>query len=292
MPTTDPLLQGNVLLDIDGVGVVANFTSVSGVSSEVEIVDNPFVNDQGKITIGKLPGKPKTPTVTLKRGLTGATEIWDWHSAVMQGNAGPPQRLGDPHEHHRRGGPSLQLHERHGVQDQPVRGRRDHQRRPDRGGDPGLRDARQGLGEVTAALLPELGDERIGTNASDALRTEYAFVLPARLRRRVRHRPSRGRHAPRDGPRRDHPPARSPGPRERVVPDDPAAVPGRDPARHAARRSTPGVIEGLFASDLAFLQDLYRRINQEGHTQASVTCPSCNHAFTVDVAGEQRLGES
>ena len=61
MPTTDPLLQGNVLLDIDGVGVVANFTSVSGVSSEVEIVDNPYVNDQGKVTIGKLPGKPKTP---------------------------------------------------------------------------------------------------------------------------------------------------------------------------------------------------------------------------------------
>jgi hypothetical protein len=53
-----------------------------------------------------------------------------------------------------------------------------------------------------------------------------------------------------------------------------------------------GVIEGLFASDLAFLQDLYRRVNQEGHTQASVTCPSCSHAFAVDVAGEQRLGES
>ena len=53
-----------------------------------------------------------------------------------------------------------------------------------------------------------------------------------------------------------------------------------------------GVIEGLFASDLAFLQDLYRRINQEGHTQASVTCPACNHGFTVDVAGEQRLGGS
>ncbi len=53
-----------------------------------------------------------------------------------------------------------------------------------------------------------------------------------------------------------------------------------------------GVIEGLFASDLAFLQDLYRRINQEGHTAAAVTCPSCSHAFTVDVAGEQRLGKS
>ncbi len=54
---------------------------------------------------------------------------------------------------------------------------------------------------------------------------------------------------------------------------------------------TPGTIEGLFASDLAFLQDLYRRINQEGHTQAAVTCPSCKHQFTVDMAGG-RLGES
>ncbi|MGY1640646.1 hypothetical protein ACI782_05860 [Geodermatophilus sp. SYSU D00703] len=51
-----------------------------------------------------------------------------------------------------------------------------------------------------------------------------------------------------------------------------------------------GVIENLFASDLAFLQDLYRRINQEGHTRAAVTCPSCGHGFAVDVAGG-RLGE-
>ena len=46
-----------------------------------------------------------------------------------------------------------------------------------------------------------------------------------------------------------------------------------------------GIVENLFASDLAFLQDLYRRINQEGHTRATVTCPSCEHEFTVDVAG-------
>ena len=51
-----------------------------------------------------------------------------------------------------------------------------------------------------------------------------------------------------------------------------------------------GIIENLFASDLAFLQDLYRRINQEGHTRAAVTCPSCSHEFAVDVAGG-RLGE-
>lgn len=53
----------------------------------------------------------------------------------------------------------------------------------------------------------------------------------------------------------------------------------------------PTLVENLFASDLAFLQDLYRRVNQEGHTRAAVTCPSCNHEFTVDVAGG-RLGGS
>ena len=51
------------------------------------------------------------------------------------------------------------------------------------------------------------------------------------------------------------------------------------------------MIEDLFASDLAFLQDFYRRINTEGHTKAAVTCPDCQHRFTVDVAGG-RLGES
>jgi hypothetical protein len=59
----------------------------------------------------------------------------------------------------------------------------------------------------------------------------------------------------------------------------------------AITQVTPGTIEGLFASDLAFLQDLYRRINQEGHSQAAVTCPSCQHEFTVDMAGG-RLGGS
>lgn len=54
---------------------------------------------------------------------------------------------------------------------------------------------------------------------------------------------------------------------------------------------TPAVIEGLFASDLAFLQDLYRRVNQEGHTHAHLTCPECKHEFMVDVASG-RLGES
>lgn len=55
---------------------------------------------------------------------------------------------------------------------------------------------------------------------------------------------------------------------------------------------TPATIEGLFATDLAFLQDLYRRVNQEGHTKASIECPECEHQFIVDIAGGDVSGES
>jgi hypothetical protein len=51
------------------------------------------------------------------------------------------------------------------------------------------------------------------------------------------------------------------------------------------------IVEDMFASDLAFLQDFYRRVNAEGHTLAAVTCPECHHEFAVDIAGG-RLGES
>lgn len=50
------------------------------------------------------------------------------------------------------------------------------------------------------------------------------------------------------------------------------------------------VVEGLFASDLAFLQDVYRRINQQGTTEAAVSCPGCGHQFSIDIAGDATGG--
>jgi hypothetical protein len=52
-----------------------------------------------------------------------------------------------------------------------------------------------------------------------------------------------------------------------------------------------GVVENMFASDLAFLQDFYQQINAEGHTRAAVTCPHCEEPFEVELGGG-RLGES
>lgn len=45
------------------------------------------------------------------------------------------------------------------------------------------------------------------------------------------------------------------------------------------------VIENLFSTDLAYLQEFYRRINEEGAPLVHAKCPSCQHEFDVDLLG-------
>lgn len=45
----------------------------------------------------------------------------------------------------------------------------------------------------------------------------------------------------------------------------------------------PGVIEGIFTEDLAFLQDLYNRINGLAPQRITVACPSCEIRFEAEV---------
>jgi hypothetical protein len=49
------------------------------------------------------------------------------------------------------------------------------------------------------------------------------------------------------------------------------------------RAVTPKVIEGLFSGDLAYLQDFYRRINENGYAAVKTTCPKCEHAFDAEL---------
>ena len=44
----------------------------------------------------------------------------------------------------------------------------------------------------------------------------------------------------------------------------------------------PKVIEGLFASDLAYLQDFYNRINTDGANVLKVVCPHCQKEFVAE----------
>lgn len=47
----------------------------------------------------------------------------------------------------------------------------------------------------------------------------------------------------------------------------------------------PKVMEGLFSADLAFLQDFYRQVNQNGHNRMPVACPHCEGEFEVELNG-------
>ena len=55
------------------------------------------------------------------------------------------------------------------------------------------------------------------------------------------------------------------------------------------RMITPMVIEGLFAGDFAYLQEMYNRVNQYGADVIKATCPKCSHSFDLEAAS---LGES
>ena len=46
----------------------------------------------------------------------------------------------------------------------------------------------------------------------------------------------------------------------------------------------PKIVEGLFATDMAFLQDLYNQVNQLGSAADSVVCPECHHQFRRESA--------
>lgn len=46
---------------------------------------------------------------------------------------------------------------------------------------------------------------------------------------------------------------------------------------------TTKTIEKLFASDLAYLQTFYNRINSEGAVRIKVTCPNCKTEFETEI---------
>ncbi len=57
-------------------------------------------------------------------------------------------------------------------------------------------------------------------------------------------------------------------------------------------RVTVDNIENLFSTDLAYLQEFYRKINEEqGTPKHHIACPKCAHEFDVDMATGALLTE-
>ena len=47
----------------------------------------------------------------------------------------------------------------------------------------------------------------------------------------------------------------------------------------------PKVIEGLYAADLAYLQEFYNQINRSGKSSVPAACPKCAAQFEVELNG-------
>ncbi|QPC82764.1 phage tail protein [Phototrophicus methaneseepsis] len=79
----DPFGNFNFLVEIDGIGQMACH-SITGLNSETEVMLHRSGNDRVS-SVRKLPGLTKYGNVTLKRGYTGARELYDWRKQVIDG---------------------------------------------------------------------------------------------------------------------------------------------------------------------------------------------------------------
>ena len=84
----DPYGGYNFIVTINGVsndGKMAkgSFTEASGL--EVEVAPIEYRNGSEDITVRKLPGLKKFTNITLKRGITGDIEFWNWIRTAMKG---------------------------------------------------------------------------------------------------------------------------------------------------------------------------------------------------------------
>ena len=93
MAQRDPLVGFHYAIEVQGV-VTGYFTECSGIGSENEVIEHKIVDDKGRETIQKLPGRLKWQDVTLKRGITDNMDIWDWRDEVVQGKVDDVRRNG------------------------------------------------------------------------------------------------------------------------------------------------------------------------------------------------------
>ncbi len=76
----DPYKGHLFLVEIDGIAQ-ASFSECSGFASHVEVIEYREGGDPN--TVRKLPGKVSYQDITLKRGLTSSSELYDWFASAL-----------------------------------------------------------------------------------------------------------------------------------------------------------------------------------------------------------------
>src|SRR5258708_11038895 len=80
----DAIAARNFAIEIDGT-TIAQFTELSGLTSEMDVTELKENGVDGKMIIKKIPGAHKTPTLTLKRAKNVSMDLYKWHKAALDG---------------------------------------------------------------------------------------------------------------------------------------------------------------------------------------------------------------
>jgi phage tail-like protein len=80
-------------IQVDG-DPYAQFKEVTGLSSEVQVIEHKETTIAGKDVVKKLPGQRKYGDITLKIGVTDDKKIFDWHKKVLDGKIDEARKNG------------------------------------------------------------------------------------------------------------------------------------------------------------------------------------------------------
>ena len=89
----DALAGYHFSIEVDGV-TIAQFQEVSGLVSELDVIDLKENTKDGKYVIHKLPGNRKPPSITLKRAESASKDLWDWHEKIFSGKVSDARKNG------------------------------------------------------------------------------------------------------------------------------------------------------------------------------------------------------
>lgn len=89
----DALASYHFSVEVDNTEI-AQFSELSGITSEIDVIELKENTRDGKPLIKKLPGARKPPTITLKRAKNASMDLWNWHYAMYQGNVADARRNG------------------------------------------------------------------------------------------------------------------------------------------------------------------------------------------------------
>jgi phage tail-like protein len=89
----EPFANYSFYLEIDGI-TEAVFREASGIGSTTEVVESRQTSKDGKTTVIKSPGNLKWDDLSLKRGFTTDTKLYDWRQLVEAGKVKDARKNG------------------------------------------------------------------------------------------------------------------------------------------------------------------------------------------------------